>query len=347
MTTLDKPTVTIIIPVYNLEKYLNRCIESLINQTLKSIEIIFVDDGSTDRSHEILKDYAIADPRIRIIKKKNEGQGIARNIGINMARGEYIGFVDGDDWVEAKMYEQMYAIAKKNDLDIQICSVKILNPDGKPSKVECDYNKHIGKKFKEDTIVFHRHDIADEIFKMSRFAWNKIYKRSFLIRNQVFFSSNRYYQDNLFFFIAFFMAERISITRSQFYNYLFQREESTSSKKYKPLALCEVNQEIKKYIDTNNVEEEFAQRFDAYTIRRCASYYYRIDKSYRKQFFDMMKFEFQQIDTKNNPFLDIPKKTFCLSVKTIPYSVFKYTNPPFYAFLYIYSKLTRKPNLDL
>ncbi|MFW6271607.1 MAG: glycosyltransferase [Desulfosalsimonas sp.] len=341
------PKVSIIIPVYNLEKYLRRCLDSVINQTLNEIEIICINDGSMDSSLNILRNYENRDSRIRVINKKNEGQGIARNIGINMAKGKYIGFVDGDDWIETEMYKKMYEIAKNNNSDMQICTIKRVDAEGRPLKIECDYDKYIGKKFKVDSIVFNRFDIAEEIFKISRFAWNKIYKRSFLIKNQIFFSANRYYQDNPFFFIAFFKAERISITRNQFYNYLFKREESTSSKKDKPLALLEVNQEIKQYIDTSNVEIEFAQRFDAYTIRRCASYYYRIHRSYRKQFFDMMKFEFQKIDTKDNPFIDIPKKIFCLSVKATPYSLFKYTNLPIYTLLYIYAKLTGKHNLDL
>ena len=114
-----------------------------------------------------------------------------------------------------------------------------------------------------------------------------------------------------------------------------------------PLALFEVNREIKQYIKNHNVEKAFGQRFEAYTIRRYASYYYRLDKSFKKQFFDLMKSEFQQIDNKDNPFIDIPKQIFCLSVKAIPYSLFKYTNMPVYTLLYIYAKLTGKYNLDL
>ncbi|MDT8303278.1 MAG: glycosyltransferase [Sedimentisphaerales bacterium] len=347
MTSSNKPAVSIIIPVYNLEKYLSRCIDSVINQTLRNIEIICINDGSTDRSLDILKDYATDDPRIRIIDKEKGGPGIARNIGIDEAVGEYIGFVDGDDWIEAEMHEKMHTAAKKNISDIHICTIKMMDADGKPIMLKCDYDKYLGEKYTDDSIVFNRHHISEELFKVSRHAWNKIYKHSFLKKHNIRFLPNKYYEDNIFFFMAFFKAERISITRNQFYNYYFKREGSASSNRHMPLSLCQVNQEIKCYIDTHHVEKEFAQRFDAYNIRRCASYYYRIHKTYRKPFFDKMRTGFQKIDMKGNPFLDARKRFFCFSVKTVPYSLFRYTNLPVYLFLYIYAKFMKKHNLDL
>ncbi len=130
--------VSIIVPVYNAEKYLVKCLDSIINQTLKNIEIIFVDDGSTDRSSEICKSYAEKDERIIYFKKENEGLAAARQDGIDMAHGEYVGFVDSDDWLELNMYERMYSVAKENDGDIVFCNCyfddcnkdKMYLPDG-------------------------------------------------------------------------------------------------------------------------------------------------------------------------------------------------------------------------
>lgn len=95
-----KPLVSVIVPIYNVEKYLSKCIESIINQTLSNIEIILINDGSTDSSGVIADNYAKNDSRIKVIHKKNGGQGSARNIGIELASGEYIGFVDSDDWID-------------------------------------------------------------------------------------------------------------------------------------------------------------------------------------------------------------------------------------------------------
>lgn len=117
-----KPTISIIIPVYNVEKYLRQCLESLINQTYKEIEIICVNDESPDNSLEILNEYAKSDERIVIVNKKNEGVSAARNAGLKVAKGEYIMFVDSDDWVDLQMCEMMYEAAKKENADSVMCS---------------------------------------------------------------------------------------------------------------------------------------------------------------------------------------------------------------------------------
>ena len=112
--------VSIIVPVYNTEEYLQKCLDSLTNQTLKNIEIICVNDGSTDNSLKILQDNAIKDDRIKIINQENKKQGAARNAGMQVATGEYIGFVDSDDWVDLDFYEKLYIAAKKHNFDIAL-----------------------------------------------------------------------------------------------------------------------------------------------------------------------------------------------------------------------------------
>lgn len=113
--------VSVIVPIYNAEKYLEQCLDSIVNQTLKDIEIILIDDGSTDRSAEICKKY-LDDERVVYFRKENEGLAAARDDGMKLAKGEYIGFVDSDDWVERDMYEKMYTAAKSNDSDIVFCN---------------------------------------------------------------------------------------------------------------------------------------------------------------------------------------------------------------------------------
>ena len=111
------PKVSIIIPTYNVEAYLKECMDSVTRQTLKDIEIICINDGSTDGSLEILKEYADKDPRIVLVDKENEGYGVGMNIGLDKASGEYIGIVEPDDFVPLNMYEDLYNTAKENDLD--------------------------------------------------------------------------------------------------------------------------------------------------------------------------------------------------------------------------------------
>ena len=118
MRKCSNPLVSIIVPVYNTAQYLKRCINSIINQTYKNLEIICVNDGSTDGSELILDEFAAKDSRIRIIHKQNNGESSARNFGLKIMTGQYIGFVDCDDWIEADMYERLVSVAVEKDVDI-------------------------------------------------------------------------------------------------------------------------------------------------------------------------------------------------------------------------------------
>ena len=114
--------ISIIIPVYNVENYIERCIDSLISQSYINLEIILVDDGSTDKSGEICDRYAVVDNRIKVIHIKNSGRGEARNIGLSQANGQYIGFVDSDDWVEKDLYKYLIENIEETKADISICA---------------------------------------------------------------------------------------------------------------------------------------------------------------------------------------------------------------------------------
>lgn len=118
----DRIAVSIVVPVYNAAPYLRKCLDSVVNQTLRNVEIIFIDDGSTDGSSEICKEYASKDSRIIYYKKENEGLAAARQDGIERASGEYVGFVDSDDWLELNMYERMYEVATKENADVVFCN---------------------------------------------------------------------------------------------------------------------------------------------------------------------------------------------------------------------------------
>ena len=128
---VNKIKISVVIPVYNVEPFIKQCLDSLINQTLKEIEIILVDDCSTDSSGEICDEYAAKDNRVVVIhNKKNIRQGLSRNKGIEIAKGEYIGFVDPDDWVDLDFFEKLYNTAKKNNSDIVKTEPIRVNSDG-------------------------------------------------------------------------------------------------------------------------------------------------------------------------------------------------------------------------
>ena len=125
--------ISVIIPVYNVEKYLRRCLDSVINQTFRDLEIICVNDGSTADSLHIFEEYKKQDDRIILLNQENMGQGNARNIGLKIARGEYIGFVDADDWIDLNFFEKLYEAAKKYDADVACAEIKRPHANGKIS----------------------------------------------------------------------------------------------------------------------------------------------------------------------------------------------------------------------
>lgn len=170
--------LSIVVPVYNVEKYLSKCLNTLVNQTLNDIEIIIVNDVSPDNSQEIIDEYKnkYSQKIIPFINETNRGLGYSRNFGISKARGEYIGFVDSDDWVDARMFERLYSSAKKGDYDIVICDVYRVD--------ESNDKKWVGKGYGGD-----KHspvEVKDFVCSSldAAMAWNKIYRRELFEKAQ-------------------------------------------------------------------------------------------------------------------------------------------------------------------
>lgn len=183
--------VSVIIPVYNAEKYLKECLDSVINQTLKEIEIICINDCSTDSSLKILEEYAKKDNRIKIFntEKSSGGPATGRNIGIEKSIGEYIGFIDNDDYIDKRFYEELYKTAKKYDADI-VNNLNIIDyyENGKYEKNWCHINNYTKKQKLEYEIILNKKDFMKHgKFFFTYYVWNKLYKRSFIIDNNIKF----------------------------------------------------------------------------------------------------------------------------------------------------------------
>lgn len=196
--------VSIIVPVYKVEQYLEKCVDSLREQTLSDIEIILVDDGSPDRCPEICDNYARIDKRIKVIHKQNGGLGLARNSGIEIATGEFIAFLDSDDYVDKEIYQCLYDHATKNNLDICYCDVinfdykdnRVLYPRTKPATIY---------EGKDEVFLFSSYILAASKSDDSRvfypnMSWNAIYKGVIIRNNEIRFKSERVYvsEDVLF-----------------------------------------------------------------------------------------------------------------------------------------------------
>ena len=226
---MENELISVIVPVYNVEKYLERCLESIINQTYKNLEIILVDDGSTDSSCEICDKYRDLDSRIKVIHKPNGGVSSARNVGIEMARGAYIGFVDSDDWIALNMYEILYSMIKT--YNTQIAAGELLRvadtslDDNVKWTVEGTCRKYSQEEYAKK---FFRIEGNETVF----YIWNKLYESS-VAKKMVFPEKISIAEDAEAFFYGLREIDYIVCTDSVVYNY-FYRTDSISSTWFSP-----------------------------------------------------------------------------------------------------------------
>jgi len=177
--------ISIIIPVYNVEKYLERCVKSVINQTYKNLEIILVDDGAKDNSGKMCDELSKLDSRIKVIHKENGGLSDARNFGLKIATGDYIGFVDSDDYIADDMYETLYHTIKNNNADISIVSF-----------YEMYKEKVIGVRDSGNLEILSKQEAMKELLidtKIQSYAWNKLFKKELF--NDLKFPTGKNFED--------------------------------------------------------------------------------------------------------------------------------------------------------
>ena len=209
--------VSVIVPVYNAEKYLKKCMDSLINQSLKEIEIICINDGSTDNSLEVLKQYTKQDSRVQIFSQENKRQGAARNRGMELAFGEYIGFVDADDWVDTDYYEKLYSSAKKYDADIALAANIRVGHGPRKKRLDIKTEKFV-------TSLQEKLDINKQACNPC--PTNKIYRKRMLENSGVIWPEGCYCEDKLFTIKAVYYANGVVSVPDVNY-YYFRNPDST------------------------------------------------------------------------------------------------------------------------
>jgi len=214
MDKQEQPKVSIIVPVYNVEKYFHQCIESLINQTYKNIELILVDDGSLDNSGKICDEYAEKDPRIIVIHNINNGVGEARNVGIRISSGKYIYFADADDFCEKDLISTCVAVAEKKNCDIVIFGFNKVNQVGR--KVA----SIIPESFVINSLLYNRDKIVKILSSGTGLAvWDKLFKSNLIKDNYILFDKKKRGQDFTFVFCCFEKADSVCSVRATLYNY--------------------------------------------------------------------------------------------------------------------------------
>jgi glycosyltransferase involved in cell wall biosynthesis len=266
--------ISIIVPVYNASAYIDQCIESITNQTLDEIEIILINDGSTDNSLQHLENWSIKDRRIKVYNQRNQGVSEARNFGLNLAKGQYIGFVDADDWVEPEMYEKMYNEIINQKADWVISNVFIHKSNHNP----------ILRLELTDRIVELTSDKTFSIIELFRFKydfanWNKLFKKEIIDEHTIRFNTEMKLWEDLLFNLKYILfLDKIVIINEGFYHYRVVENSLTRSNS--SLLVNQYNKLFGDYINYlsshNNQKELFCFKNE---ISR-AAYYYLINEVY-------------------------------------------------------------------
>ena len=214
--------ISVIVPVYRVEPYLNRCVQSIVDQTYRNLEIILVDDGSPDNCPAICDAWAARDSRIKVIHKENGGLSDARNAGMTAAAGEYIGFVDSDDWIEADMYRLLYENMVEHDSDISACGVEMVWDNGTPSQILTKAGSCV-----MDVQEAMRSLIQETWLKQP--VWYKLYKRKLI--QEIPFPVRKYHEDVFWSYQAVGNARKVSVFDRLCYHYM-QRDGSIMGEEY-------------------------------------------------------------------------------------------------------------------
>jgi len=329
-----KPKVSVVIPVYNVEKYIDRCIKSIVWQSLKDIEIILVDDASPDNCPAMCDKWAGLDNRIKVIHKQNEGLGLTRNAGMAVAQGEYVAFVDSDDFVEADMYERLYNECKKYNLD---CIYSEFNVDDYPGfrvvlRPERLYTGTAEiEQLRLDIVGSEPTYISGVKYHCS--SCKGLYKLDVIKNNGLRFHSERQYisEDMLFNLDFLYHSERVKIVPWQFYHYCLNGVSLTHS--YRPdrwekqLLMLEELNDKDKYINKDELSLRLKRTAIFYTMSAISQEWKRKDQSYSQKKKAIREIENEQViveTIKNYPIRKLPIKwmiySFLLKAKILEYT---------------------------
>lgn len=280
--------ISIIVPVFNCEKYIEKCLKSLIYQTYPNLEIICIDDGSTDSSPEILKQFAQKDARIKILTQKNSGVSIARNYGIKEASGEYVSFIDADDWILLTLFEKFVnTISKVNSpIDIFMFNVGSYQKGVNDVVPFTFFSKNEWTNHSSDLSI-HTFDDCLRPFSRNLSAANKIFRKNYLIENNILFPENLKYEDQYFFIKAALNAKTIMLTDEIFYRYRNYTKGSASSEiTPKVFDIFKIIQMIEDEIICLNVYNDYKYALLQYKFLRYYQHYTFCPENLKEKYFN-------------------------------------------------------------
>lgn len=294
------PKVSIILPVYNVEKSINKCVESIVKQTFKEIEIIIINDGSSDGTRNIIEKLSSLDERIIIVNQRNTGVGGARNKGLDMAQGEYCLFIDGDDYINPVMVEVMYKMITKFKCDVVQCSYNIITNDNvKNIKYDIPFNKVITGNEIESYL---KRPLI--LGNLSTYIWDKIYNVEFLKKNQIKFEDKIIFEDWYFNMDIISKMSSFLYIEDNLYNYVVY-DESLSKKNYDNYDEMIIDLQEKKYkfmtswgMNTKEYTEQFYLSIGN-DILKIINYIYNKEKSFTQRIKRLNKLSRNKFLVKN------------------------------------------------
>ena len=284
----DNIKISVIMPIYNAYDYLRPAIECVLNQTLTELELICVDDGSTDHSLSVIKEYQQNDERVRILTESNAGPSIARNKGLSRARGKYVIFLDADDFFDITLLEKLYNMAEEQNLDIAVCKFDIYN--NRKSRFEDNIGSDHGEIFEESGIVS-KNDYPDVILSCTTgYVWNKLYRKEFLTEKEFAFDPDlRVFEDTHFVVTTLSLAERVGKCHERLIHhrvYTNQPRNKLFKKYYRQVPM--VYAKIKEFLRAHGMYTPLSLSFLNLSASRCYKVYNLLWLDAKSEFWDML-----------------------------------------------------------
>jgi glycosyltransferase involved in cell wall biosynthesis len=288
MTNAENVKISVIMPIYNAFDYLKPAIDSVLNQTLSDIELICVDDGSTDNSLSLLKEYQQSDERVRIITENNAGPSMARNKGLARARGKYVIFLDADDFFDYTLLEKLYNMAEEHSLDITVCKFDIYN--NRKSNFEDNIRSDHGEIFSEATVVS-KNDYPDVILSCTTgYVWNKLFRKEFVLEKELAFDPDlKVFEDTHFVVTSLSLAERVGKCSERLIHhrvYSNQFRNKFLRKYYRQVP--EVYAKIKEFLRAHGMYTPLSQSFLNLSASRCYKIYNLLWFDAKTEFWDLL-----------------------------------------------------------
>ncbi len=296
--------ISVIVPVFNTEQYLAECLDSILGQSLGDIEVLCVDDGSTDHSLQILQEYARQDSRLIIVDtgKENQGPGFVRNFALTQATGEYIAFVDSDDYIHPNMLLEMYQRAKMDKVDMVLCTIKKFNDNPKEEHSPCSYDKNIATAL--DATTFSWIDIKNVLFGLRFVCVNKIYRKDFLLKNNIKFSEGIFYEDMVFTYMALLSAKKMCLVRKNFYFNRRQREGATTFiQGGRVFGALQAMHQLEQFVMGNPEFKDIQEPFTAFKLKKLMSYLHKNDADHIEKYYEALKDCVRDPALTENPYL--------------------------------------------